>query len=566
MKLNSFFFLISSISLISIFSLFTPKSETPPENDETSSTPEKAFSLTRTEVSTENNVEEKFLPYTYTSNIDSEKYIFDTASFYSWKNDLDGAKNDDIAGYNFINKKNEIMDGIIKINSLNMEYIEINSNKYLNKVWSICIPKNFPERLKQEIDNNINNNKKDNDNINNIKYNYLDILSNDLKEEEKYINYIQDSISTGQISFGSKNEIFDAEKNNKEIKSCTCISPPDTEKENEFLNFWNCKIDSFYINNDKMPSSYSISISGEIFAIFAIEEEYIIAPKLTGTEIINYYNNLINNNYDVSCNLEYFKPNIKIMICETFNFAELPDFNILLDGEIYLIAFSFDLFKVKNDTHILFKILLNEANTKEYWYLGDPIIKNYNFLFDYRFPGNETITIVQSDKYESMTIILFFCVSAFITVLFYTFLIIFLVKKLKNGNKSSSSNNIKRQTSNRIKKKVKFGNNFEIPDENDTVQSIEKNNFFTQNKKKENIDNNADEDNNSSINVSKSFEKEKKFESKAKKNNKDTEIELVSLEEEEEDKYSFTDDEENDLNANDEGSIQPFNQTKFKNQ
>ena len=566
MKLNSFFFLISSIFLISIFSLFTPKSETPPENDETSSTPEKAFSLTRTEVSTENNVEEKFLPYTYTSNIDSEKYIFDTASFYSWKNDLDGAKNDDIAGYNFINKKNEIMDGIIKINSLNMEYIEINSNKYLNKVWSICIPKNFPERLKQEIDNNINNNKKDNDNINNIKYNYLDILSNDLKEEEKYINYIQDSISTGQISFGSKNEIFDAEKNNKEIKSCTCISPPDTEKENEFLNFWNCKIDSFYINNDKMPSSYSISISGEIFAIFAIEEEYIIAPKLTGTEIINYYNNLINNNYDVSCNLEYFKPNIKIMACETFNFAELPDFNILLDGEIYLIAFSFDLFKIKNETHILFKILLNEANTKEYWYLGDPIIKNYNFLFDYRYPGNETISIVQSDKYESKTIILFFCVSAFITVLFYTFLIIFLVKKLKNGNKSSSSNNIKRQTTNRIKKKVKFGNNFEIPDENDTVQSIEKNNFFTQNKKKENIDNNADEDNNSSINVSKSFEKEKKFESKTKKNNKNTEIELVSLEEQEEDKYSFTDDEENDLNANDEGSIQPFNKTKLKKQ
>ena len=182
MKLNSFFFLISSISLISIFSLFTPKSETPPENDETSSTPEKAFSLTRTEVSTENNVEEKFLPYTYTSNIDSEKYIFDTASFYSWKNDLDGAKNDDIAEYNFINKKNEIMDGIIKINSLNMEYIEINSNKYLNKIWSICIQKNFPERLKQEIDNNINNNnKKDNDNINNIKYNNLDILLNDIK-------------------------------------------------------------------------------------------------------------------------------------------------------------------------------------------------------------------------------------------------------------------------------------------------------------------------------------------------------------------------------------------------
>ena len=52
------------------------------------------------------------------------------------------------------------------------------------------------------------------------------------------------------------------------------------------------------------------------------------------------------------------------MLCDKFNFAELPDFNIILDGEIYLIALSFDLFKEKNDSHIYFKIILNEKIQK----------------------------------------------------------------------------------------------------------------------------------------------------------------------------------------------------------
>ena len=71
------------------------------------------------------------------------------------------------------------------------------------------------------------------------------------------------------------------------------------------------------------------------------------------------------------------------MTCKKMNFAELPDFTITLEGEISLIALSFDLFKNRNETHAYFKILLNELDTKEYWYIGEPIVKNYNFLFDY---------------------------------------------------------------------------------------------------------------------------------------------------------------------------------------
>ena len=73
-----------------------------------------------------------------------------------------------------------------------------------------------------------------------------------------------------------------------------------------------------------MPSSYSISLNGEIYAIFAIEEEYIIAPKLIGTEVINYYKDLICNNYDISCKIENYTDNTKIMLCDKFNLRNYP--------------------------------------------------------------------------------------------------------------------------------------------------------------------------------------------------------------------------------------------------
>jgi hypothetical protein len=223
------------------------------------------------------------------------------------------------------------------------------------------------------------------------------------------------------------------------------------------------------------------------------------------------------------------------MLCKSFNFAELPDFNIILDGEIYLIALSFDLFKEKNDTHLYFKIILNEANTREYWYLGDPIIKNYNLLFDYTKTGNETITIVQSDKYESMVIILFFLVSSVITLLFFVFLIVTRVKKINKEN-YIFQDEAKRKQSKKIKKIIKNQNDFEVPEENVPVQYINNNNAFSDENKKQNLIDIEEESNSgsidSSINTSKSLEKKEK--NSSVKNTKltrrnATEIEMSNL-------------------------------------
>ena len=558
MKTNLFQFLILLLNFFYIKSLNIPNDILSEEDDDNSSpsSTQKEFELTREEIESEENKEEIFSPYKFSSEIFTKgDYVFDTASFYSWRNNL---KKTDIGEYEYKNKKNENLKGTLKFNDLNLNYIEINSNKYNDYFGAICIPKNIPDRIKEKINP---------DNDENIKYSYLDLINSELKNNEKYINYIQDSINTGKMIFGKKNDIFDEEKSHKEIKSCSCISPKDTEIENEFLNFWNCKIDSFLVNSIKMPSSYSTSINGDIFAIFAIEEEYIIAPKITGTEIINFYKDLIEDNYDTSCALEMFSNDIKIMQCKSFNFAELPDFNIILDGEIYLIALSFDLFKEKNDTHVYFKILLNQANTREYWYLGDPIIKNYNLLFDYTTPGKESITIVQSDKYESMIIILFFCISSFITLLFYIFLIILRLRKM-NKETYEIKDKDKRRQSRKIKNIIKNQNDFEIPKENITVENMIKINL-TSDKIQERSDEDEESNNESnnslySNKVSKSFVKnEKDIKYQTKENNNKNEIEMVNIEGK---SNSSEEEDESDLNADDEGGIQPFNHTKLKKQ
>ena len=559
MKTNLFQFLILLLNFFYIKSLNIPNNILSEEDDDNSSpsSTQKEFELTREEIESGENKEEIFTPYKFSSEIFAKgDYVFDTASFYSWRNNL---KKTDIGEYEYKNKKNENLKGTLKFNDLNLDYIEINSKKYNDYFGAICIPKNIPDRIKEKINP---------DNDENIKYSYLDLINSELKNNEKYINYIQDSINTGKMIFGKKNDIFDEENSHKEIKSCSCISPKDTEIENEFLNFWNCKIDSFLVNSIKMPSSYSTSINGDIFAIFAIEEEYIIAPKITGTEIINFYKDLIEDNYDTSCALEMFSNDIKIMQCKSFNFAELPDFNIILDGEIYLIALSFDLFKEKNDTHVYFKILLNQANTREYWYLGDPIIKNYNLLFDYTTPGKESITIVQSDKYESMIIILFFCISSFITLLFYIFLIILRLRKM-NKETYEIKDKDKRRQSRKIKNIIKNQNDFEIPKENITVENMNKINLLTSDKIQERSDEDEESNNESnnslySNKASKSFVKnEKDIKYQTKENNNKNEIEMVNIEGK---SNSSEEEDESDLNADDEGGIQPFNHTKLKKQ
>ena len=129
---------------------------------------------------------------------------------------------------------------------------------------------------------------------------------------------------------------------------------------------------------------------------------------------------------------------------------------------------------------------MNEKNTKEYWYFGDPIIKNYNLLFNYSKSGKETITIVQSDKYESKTIILFFCISSFVTLLFYIILIIIRVRKINQDaidfqDKSQQKEKIK------IQRMMKNQSGFGSPKKISSVKICQKMIFSQKKKNKKKI-------------------------------------------------------------------------------
>lgn len=415
--------------------------------------------------------------YTYNFSLDlieGGTYVLDTASFYSWKiknSPSDTDNNNTLLDYEISTETrlNEIVNGTVKTSSENFVYISLNNKKYQDNSGSICVPIDIPNRIKNDINKSIFS-------FGNKIYNFLDLIKD--KVSQKYINYVQETVNKGYILFGEKDEIFNSDKNDKDIKTCKCSLPPDNEVHNEFLYYWNCKISSFSVDNIKASSSYSKPINGDIYAIFALSEEYIIAPKKTGEEVINKYRTLINNYYGASCKLEDFNNNkdIKIMVCQTFNYPGLPDFTITLDGEISMIALSYDLFKSKDENHVYFKILLNEKNTKEYWYLGDPIIKNYNFLFDYNTPGEESITIAPSDKYESFSIIITFCSASFIILLFFGFLIfarirISILSKEKNKIRTART----KTTTRKIKKIIRSQNDFEIPEGNVPIQNEMKN-------------------------------------------------------------------------------------------
>ena len=416
---------------------------------------QKKFILNRYIPEFESSSEELFFSYNFSSTdfIDGGRYVFDTASFYIWKN----SPPEELETEDKLIMKtryNENIEGSSKTSSDNLNWISLNLQQYPQNFGSICIPINIPESIK--------NNK---DRI----YNYLDLIKDEVSE--KYINYVQDSLNSGYISFGEKDEIFNSNNKDKDIKTCMCSQPPDNDEQYNFLNFWNCKISSFSIENIKVSSLYSKSINGDIFAIFALSEEYIIAPKRTGKEIIDQYKDLIGKKQ--KCKMENFKSNLKIMVCKKFNFAGLPDFTITLDGEISLLAFSFDLFKNKNETHVYFKILLNEEDTKEYWYLGDPIIKNYNFLFDYNKIGEEKITIIASDKYNSISILISFIGASVITLIYFGVLLFARIKiNILSKRKKKNQNEKIRKTAKKIKKIIRKQNDFEIPEGNIPIQNM----------------------------------------------------------------------------------------------
>jgi hypothetical protein len=385
------------------------------------------------------NGNNEFNPYTfqlpYDSQINNNNYsfIFDTSSYILWIGNqiidtkdfiiietIDGKKikgneictSSDFCWFETDKKMNEGYIGVIGI-----------SNKYRKVIFS-------------------NEDEKNDDNI----YYYLDRINKN--QEERYINFIQKDNNEATMIFGYCDDYF--KKDN--LRKCQC-------KKGDINNtniYWCCEISSLKMGEVDI---YMPSAKNYEYGIFSISEEYIIAPK-TGINILKYYEKYIKDKYNINCTIN--NNNILIeLICEYFNYIELPDLYFIMKENIGIVAFSSDLFKKIDNNKLVFKIKVNYI-TKEYWYIGEPIVKNYNLLLNYTSLKDAYLIIIPSNL-KGFFIIIIAIIGGFIFLFIFIIIIFCIYKKDKlNKTKSflSSDSPKKDNTFNGLNKNSSFKNNY----------------------------------------------------------------------------------------------------------
>jgi len=333
--------------------------------------------------SNENN---KFNPYIFNFTIDntsiSHLSIFDTSNSYI-----------QIQGENVTNDSLELF----YINEKKFYYIKTNnisSKEYFGIVGISNKDKITPNIIKE--------NKIDQKN-----YSYLSVLES---EEEKtgYINFIQKENNEATMSFGIIEKIFKQSSS----RSCQCND-----------QYWSCEISTLKVGGKEI---YSTTDNNKEYGIFSISEENIIAPYSRGKEIIDFYKKKIEELFGINCN--------ESLTCEYFNYEDLPDLSFVMKGGIGIMALSIDLFKILDNYTLEFKIKLGNKNDKSNnWYLGEPVVKNYNFLLNYS-KGNANLTIIPSSL-SGFILIIVACVGGFLFLFIFIISIYCMSRKEKMSEK-----------------------------------------------------------------------------------------------------------------------------------
>lgn len=232
-------------------------------------------------------------------------------------------------------------------------------------------------------------------NCNSLYYSFYHSVNN--STEMQVISLIHTEQNKGTLYINE----YDSSIFNKEDTQY-CLSKED-------YNLWNCEMSFFAVDKTETTNK-------EI-AVFATGEEFIYAPSESGKKVLTQYLNLINKKNNL-CTIE---DNMRLF-CDKFDYDYLPDFAILLPDNtttntstkiIRLTGIGEDMFKNYNSTHFLFKVIVNK--NLNYWVIGEPIIKNYNFLFDY---DNKVIGIVPYSKVGFFLLILFIMIGFSILIVF----------------------------------------------------------------------------------------------------------------------------------------------------
>ena len=116
------------------------------------------------------------------------------------------------------------------------------------------------------------------------------------------------------------------------------------------------------------------------------------------------------------------------MRCDYFNYEDLPDLSFVMESGFSIMALSIDLFKILKNFTLEFKIKYkNDSEDSNIWYLGEPVVKNYNFLLNYTDRSNVKLLIIPSSL-NGFILIIVACVGGFL-FLFIFLTIIYCVSK-----------------------------------------------------------------------------------------------------------------------------------------
>jgi len=378
----------------------------------------------------ENNT---FSPYTFKFNFKNEKennysFIFDTSSYIIW-----------------VGNNNIIYNNTVEISTINGELILANeicndtfcwfeTDKQMNSGYIGVIGISNKNRKilfnkKYEVEYECNDK--------NYYLNYY-LNSFDIKKEERYINFIQKNNNEARMIFGENSDIF----KNDNPQKCQCKRKNNNNENEEDNNiFWCCEISSIKIGDDDI---YSPSNNNE-FGIFAINEEYIIAPR-AGITALNFYEKLIKDTFGVNCTKKN-NNTIIVLKCDNFNYYEMQDLSFIMKGNMSILALSSDLFKVDNDNNLELKLKVNNSTKEHIWYLGEPIVKNYNLLLNYTNLSDISLIIIPSSL-NGFILVTIAIILGFLLLIIFIISIIYILKKGKNNNEKNtffSSENSKKE-------------------------------------------------------------------------------------------------------------------------
>ena len=333
--------------------------------------------------SSENN---EFKPYIFNFTLDntsiSHLSIFDTSNSYI-----------QIQGENVTNDS--------------LEHFFINENKFYYIITNNISDKDYFGIVGISNKDKITPYIINHENIDQKQYSYLSMLESE-KENTGYINFIQKENNEAIMSFGKIERIF----NQSSSRICQCND-----------QYWSCEISTLKVGGKEI---YSTTDNKKEYGIFSISEENIIAPYLSGIQIIDFYKKKIEELFGINCN--------EAFICEYFNYEDLPDLSFVMKGGIGIMALSIDLFKILNNYTLEFKIKLgNKDDKRNNWYLGEPVVKNYNFLLNYS-KGNANLTIIPSSL-SGFILIIVACVGGFLFLFIFIMGIYCMSKKEKKSKK-----------------------------------------------------------------------------------------------------------------------------------